>query len=85
MLYHITLLYTLADGIGQDTLKTIACGELYAAFISREQDNKTVVTSFLSNTVLLAQTIGKVEAVTTLNACEHCHKGLYARLFLKSK
>ena len=52
--YHVTVLDSFADGVGQYSFQTIACRELYTSFIGGKEDNQTIVTFLLTDSHFLA-------------------------------
>ena len=82
--YHVAGLDTLANGIGQGTLQTVAGIELDAPLVGDEQDDQPVVFAFLAYAPCVEQFVAEVEAGGLAYAGHNGYDGLNARLLFQT-
>ena len=82
---HVPFLDAFADGIRQASFQSVTGRELNAPFAGDQQNDQSVVTTFLADTVFLSQPEGEVETVASFNLFHSDYQCLDTGLFFEGK
>ena len=73
------------DGIGKNTFQSISGSKLDTSFFCDQQNDQSVVFTFLAYSVFLSQLVGKVETITAFYLPYGYDHGLDAGFLFQSK
>ena len=80
---HVPRLNAFANGVGQVSFQSVSGIELNTALVGYQQDNQSVILSFLANAPFVEQPVREIKTVFTADGRDNRHYGFNAGLLFQ--